>query len=77
MHFQALDKIHSELLTESSKLNSDKYLYIEITLNKNNRTLTILDTGVGMTKADLIKNLGNVVRPRTKSLMEAKQTNWG
>lgn len=40
----ALDKIRYESLTDSSKLNSGKELYIKIVPNKNDRTLTIIDT---------------------------------
>uniref|UniRef100_A0AAR2LVK2 Histidine kinase/HSP90-like ATPase domain-containing protein n=1 Tax=Pygocentrus nattereri TaxID=42514 RepID=A0AAR2LVK2_PYGNA len=54
----ALDKIRYESLTEPSKLDSGKDLKIDIIPNKHERTLTLVDTGIGMTKADLINNLG-------------------
>uniref|UniRef100_A0A8C1PP46 Heat shock protein 90, alpha (cytosolic), class A member 1, tandem duplicate 1 n=1 Tax=Cyprinus carpio TaxID=7962 RepID=A0A8C1PP46_CYPCA len=54
----ALDKIRYESLTDPSKLDSGKDLKIEIIPNKQERTLTLIDTGIGMTKADLINNLG-------------------
>ena len=46
----ALDKIRYESLTDSTKLDSGKELFIKIEPNKADNTLTITDTGIGMTK---------------------------
>lgn len=47
----ALDKIRYEALSDSSKLESGKDLRIDIIPDKANKTLTLRDTGIGMTKA--------------------------
>ncbi|GKE77894.1 heat shock protein Hsp90, partial [Tanacetum coccineum] len=66
----ALDKIRFQSLNDKNKLDGQSELFIHIVPDKTNSTVTITDSEVGMTKADLVNNLCIIARSRTKELME-------
>jgi molecular chaperone HtpG len=67
----ALDKARYASLTDQSHQGFNQDLTIEIESDVPNNTLTIRDTGIGMTKQELIDNLGTIARSGTKAFMES------
>ncbi|KAI9200228.1 hypothetical protein LWI28_004547 [Acer negundo] len=72
----ALDKIRFLSLTDKEVLGEgdDAKLEIQIKLDKEKKILSIRDRGIGMTKEDLIKNLGTIAKSGTSAFVEKMQT---
>ena len=73
----ALDKVRFLALTDAAALGAgpakDLPLEIKISVDEDRRILSIRDTGVGMTKSDLINNLGTIARSGTAAFLEQMQ----
>jgi len=69
----ALDKIRFLSLTDKNVLGDVENLEIRIKLDKENNMLHISDTGIGMTKADLIKYLGTIAKSQTSEFLTQLQ----
>ncbi|GMT24674.1 hypothetical protein PFISCL1PPCAC_15971, partial [Pristionchus fissidentatus] len=65
----ALDKIRLLSLTDPEVLKATEDMSIRIKADKDARTLSIIDTGVGMTKKDLMNNLGTIARSGTSEFL--------
>ncbi len=66
----ALDKLYYKDLKSDNETNKDDY-YIRLIPNKDNRSLTIIDTGIGMNEKDLVENLGTIAKSGTESFKDS------
>ena len=66
----ALHRVQFEMLTNREVLDSQAELAIHLTFNTEERTLTIADSGIGMTRAEVIENLGTIAHSGARSFIE-------
>ena len=66
----ALEKMRLKQLTEKDVFESERELGIEITTDEEAKTLTINDSGIGMSKDELVENLGTIAHSGTKAFLE-------
>lgn len=66
----ALNKLHFASLTDSEILGDDGELHIEIDLNEEEKSFAIYDNGVGMTREELISNLGTIASSGTSNFIK-------
>ena len=66
----ALDKLRYEAIARPELLAGDGTLKISIEADKQAKTITVADTGIGMSRAELIDNLGTIARSGTQAFME-------
>lgn len=69
----AIDKIYYKALTDENITFRKEDYYIKITADKEKRTLTIEDTGIGMTKAELEDNLGVIAKSGSLDFKQANE----
>src|SRR3970282_2237552 len=67
----ALNRLQFEVLTNRDVLDSDTELKITITGSEDGKTLTIADTGIGMTKEELTENLGTIAHSGAAKFLES------
>jgi len=73
----AIDKIYYKALTDDSLTFEKDSYYIKVAADKDNRTLTITDTGIGMTKEELENNLGVIAKSGSLSFKKENEIKDG
>src|SRR5690625_3455708 len=58
----AIDKIYYKTLTDDTLIFNREDYYIKVTADKENNSLTVFDTGIGMTQEELEENLGTIAK---------------
>ena len=72
----ALDKIRFLSLTDKSALAATEEMSIKIKADKENNILHVTDTGIGMTREELVKNLGTIAKSGTSEFLSKLQVWW-
>jgi molecular chaperone HtpG len=67
----AEDKLRFEALQDDSLYEKDTDLKIRVEFNKDLKTITVLDNGIGMSREEVIENLGTIAKSGTKQFFEA------
>ena len=62
----ACDKLRFESLTDASLMGEDSVLKIDISVDRENRTISISDNGIGMSRDEVIENIGTIAKSGTK-----------
>lgn len=73
----ALNRLRFEKLTNQEVLSADSELCIRISVDKEARTLTIVDTGIGMNRAEVIENLGTIAQSGARKFLEMTRDQKG
>ncbi|MER2626725.1 MAG: molecular chaperone HtpG, partial [Accumulibacter sp.] len=66
----ACDKLRFEALTDSALYESDPDLKIRVSFDKDARTITVADNGIGMDRQEVIDNIGTIARSGTRQFMQ-------
>ena len=67
----AADKLRFRALSDTALYEGDGELHVRISFDKDKRTLTIADNGIGMSREEVIDNLGTIAKSGTKSFLES------
>ena len=67
----AIDRLRFESLTNEALLDDNEELSIEVSFNEKDQTVTISDNGVGMSKEEVIENIGTIARSGTKQFLNS------
>ncbi len=65
----ACDKLRFEAISDDSLLNKDSELKIQVEFDKDDRTITVRDNGIGMSRDEVIQNIGTIAKSGTKEFL--------